>query len=277
VDNDLALTDHSPGFGSVAKYVATSILEASLDVASMASTSTRVFILEVMGRHAGWIAAAGGLAQAHPLGAPHLILFPEIPFELESFLTKVQSCVDTHGFCSIVVSEGVKNTEGKFLSAVGGVDAFGHAQLGGVAPQLSHWIQTRLKLKNHWAVADYLQRAARHIASETDVAHAYAVGQAAVEFAIAGKSAVMPMIVRDGDAPYQWHVAAAPLQDVANIERKVPRDFITEDGYGITERCRAYLLPLIAGEAYPPYVNGLPDYALFQATSIAKQLPAWQE
>lgn len=272
VDNDLPFTDCSPGFGSVAKYIATSIFEASLDVASMAASSTKVFILEVMGRHAGWIAAAGALAQPHAQGAPHLILFPEIPFQQTEFLQKVQEMVETRGYCVVVVSEGAKDPNGKFLAESGLRDAFGHAQLGGVAPYLAQIIKSELGLKNHWAVADYLQRAARHIASQTDVDQAYALGKHAVELALAGKNAVMPIIVRTQDAPYQWKLDCVSLNEVANVEKKVPRDYISEDGYGITDRCRQYLLPLIAGEAYPPFANGLPQYIYLPHTIVEKKI-----
>jgi 6-phosphofructokinase len=272
VDNDLPFTDCCPGFGSVAKYIATSIFEASLDVASMAASSTKVFILEVMGRHAGWIAAAGALAQPVAQGAPHLILFPEIPFQQAEFLQKVKDTVKTKGYCVIVVSEGAKDPSGKFLAESGLKDAFGHAQLGGVAPFLAQMIKSELGLKNHWAVADYLQRAARHIASQTDVDQAYALGQHAVEFALAGKNAVMPIVVRTNDSPYQWRIDSVPLSEVANIEKKLPRDYISEDGYGITEKCREYLLPLIAGEAYPPFDQGLPQYIYLPLNTVEKKL-----
>lgn len=273
VDNDLPFTDCCPGFGSVAKYIAISTFEASLDVASMAASSTKVFILEVMGRHAGWIAAAGGLAQSHaPQGAPHLILFPELPFDQADFLKRVKDTVAEKGFCVVVVSEGIKTPDGKFLADSGLKDAFGHSQLGGVAPALAQIVKSELGFKNHWAVADYLQRAARHIASQTDVEQAYALGKAAVEFAIAGKNAVMPIVVRDSDAPYRWHIDSVELGKVANVEKKMPRDFITEDGYGITEACRTYLAPLIAGEAYPPYENGLPQYVTLAKDIVTKKL-----
>lgn len=272
VDNDLPFTDSCPGFGSVAKYVAVSIAEASFDVASMAASSTKVFILEVMGRHAGWIAAAAGLAEPLTGGAPHLILFPEIPFDQKDFLQKVQETVKTKGYCVIAVSEGTKDLNGKFLAESGLKDAFGHAQLGGVAPYLANLVKSELGLKNHWAVADYLQRAARHISSLTDVEQAYALGKHGVELALSGKNAVMPIVVRTHDEPYQWKIDSVSLNDVANVERKLPREFIREDGYGITEACRRYLLPLIAGEAYPPYQNGLPDYVRLEHKIVAKKL-----
>lgn len=260
VDNDLPYTDCCPGFGSVAKYVAISTLEAGFDVASMAATSTKVFILEVMGRHAGWIAAASGLAGQNANEPPHLILFPEVPFNRELFLERVAHCVKQEGYCVIVVSEGIRNPDGQFLSDAGLRDAFGHAQLGGVAPVLAQMIKQELNLKYHWAVADYLQRAARHIASAVDVEQAYALGKAAVELAITGHNAIMPVIIRKEDAPYCWEIGHVPLADVANQEKKMPAEYIREDGMGITEACRRYLSPLIQGEAYPPYLNGLPDY-----------------
>jgi 6-phosphofructokinase 1 len=272
VDNDLPFTDNSPGFGSVAKYVAVSIREAGLDVASMALTSTKVFILEVMGRHAGWIAAAGGLAKEQEGDSPHLILFPEIPLNIDIFLKQVNTCVKTYGYCSIVVSEGVKNQEGAFISESGLVDAFGHKQLGGVAPIIAALIKKNLGYKYHWASADYLQRSARHIASHTDVEQAYAVGCAAVEMALAGKNALMPIIVRANSEIYNWSIGEIPLEKVANVERTVPRHYITEDGFNITEACRTYLLPLIQGEDYPPYRCGLPYYVKLKNLSVEKQL-----
>ena len=272
VDNDLPMTDSCPGFGSVAKYVAVSIREAGFDVASMAKTSTKVFVMEVMGRHAGWIAAAGGLAHEAEDDAPHLILFPEIPFDEEGFLRRVDACVKTHGYCAIVVSEGIKNAAGQFVADAGTRDAFGHAQLGGVAPVLAQLIKDRLQYKYHWAVADYLQRAARHIASKTDVEQAYAVGKAAVELAMAGKNSRMVTIVRTSDDPYRWEIGDAELADIANVERKMPRDFITPDGYGITPLCRRYLKPLIAGEDYPPFHEGLPQYIKLKNLAEPKKL-----
>ncbi len=272
VDNDLPFTDNSPGFGSVAKYVAVSIREAGLDVASMALTSTKVFILEVMGRHAGWIAAAGGLAAENAADAPHIILFPEIPFNPEAFLKRVDECVKKYGSCSIVASEGLHNEDGSFVSESGLVDAFGHKQLGGVAPLLATLIKTKLGLKYHWALADYLQRSARHIASKTDVEQAYSLGKAAVELALAGKNAIMPIIVRESNHPYHWVIGEAPLEKVANVEVKMPRDYISEDGFGITEKCRQYLAPLIQGEDYPPYQDGLPVYVRLKNIAVEKKL-----
>ncbi len=272
VDNDLPITDCCPGFGSVAKYVAVSIREAGYDVASMAKTSTKVFIMEVMGRHAGWIAAAGGLAAENEGEAPHIILFPEVKFDEAAFLARVDDCVKQYGYCAIVASEGLQTKGGEFLSEAGGKDAFGHAQLGGLAPLLAGIVKDKLKYKYHWAVADYLQRAARHIASKTDVDQAYAVGKAAVEMAIAGKSGVMPAIIRTNDNPYTWNIAEAPLASVANVEKKMPRDYITADGFHITAQCRAYLAPLIQGEDYPPYANGLPQYVRLKNAPVPRKL-----
>jgi len=272
VDNDLPLTDCCPGFGSVAKYIAVSTREAALDVASMARTSTKVFVLEVMGRHAGWIAAAGGLAGTKAGDPPQIILFPEIAFDEAAFLAKVKQSVDSNGYCVIVVSEGVKNPDGKFLAEAGGKDAFGHAQLGGVGPVIAQLVKDKLGYKYHWAVADYLQRAARHIASKTDVDQAYAVGRAAVDYAVKGMNAVMPAIIRKSAKPYRWKVEPVPLAQVANVEKKVPRDFITADGFGITAACRRYLAPLIAGEDYPPFKDGLPAYVRIRGKAVKRKL-----
>lgn len=272
VDNDLPVTDNCPGFGSVAKYIAVSTREASFDVASMAKTSTKVFVLEVMGRHAGWIAAAGGLASDKDTEIPILILFPEIAFNQDKFLARVDAMVKKHGYCSVVVSEGVKGTDGKFLSDQGLRDAFGHAQLGGVAPVIASIVKEGLNLKYHWAVADYLQRAARHIASRSDVQQSYALGKAAVELALKGRNSVMPTVERTSDRPYKWKIGVAELKDVANREKFMPRDFITQDGFGITEKCRRYLLPLIQGEDYPKYRNGLPQYVRLKNVAVPKKL-----
>ena len=272
VDNDLPITDSCPGFGSVAKYVAVSIREAAFDVASMALTSTKVFVLEVMGRHAGWIAAAGGLAAEREGDAPQIILFPEVVFDENKFLARVKASVDSNGYCAIVVSEGVRNADGQFLSETGTRDSFGHAQLGGVAPMIAELIKEKLGYKYHWAVADYLQRSARHIASATDVEQAYALGCAAVELAVEGRNAVMPIIVRISDDPFQWEVGTANLEDVANVEKKMPPEYISEDGFGITEACRRYLRPLIQGEDYPPFKNGLPDYVTLRNEPVPKKL-----
>ena len=276
IDNDLPITDACPGFGSVAKYVAVSTLEATLDVASMARTSTKVFVLEVMGRHAGWIAAAGAMASTEERPLPVLVLFPEVPFDEAAFLREVEAKVKKHGFCSVVVSEGVKNAQGQFLSDQGTRDAFGHAQLGGAAPVIAGLVKDKLKLKMHWAVSDYLQRSARHIASKTDVDQAYAVGKAAVELALKGRNAVMPAIERTSDKPYRWRIATADLDKVANVEKFMPRDFITKDGFGITDKCRRYLEPLMAGEDYPPYRGGLPRYAQPKLVAVAKKLPVFE-
>jgi len=273
IDNDLPFTDCSPGFGSVAKYVAVSILEASMDVASMSSSSTKVFVMEVMGRHAGWIAAAAGLAADDRNLGPDIILFPEVDFDREAFIAKVNQTVAEKGQCSIVVSEGAKYPDGTFLADSGVKDAFGHSQLGGVAPVVTDIIKQETGLKCHWAVCDYLQRAARHIGSATDVEHAYALGEAAVELAIAGNNAVMPTIIRTSNNPYQWEIGQAPLSEVANVEEKMPADYISDDGFFITEKCREYLSPLIQGEDYPSYTNGLPDYVQLKKQKVEKKLP----
>ncbi len=272
VDNDLPITDCCPGFGSVAKYIAVSTLEASFDVASMSKTSTKVFVLEVMGRHAGWIAAAGGLASSKDCEIPIVILFPEITFDKAKFLAKIDSNVKKFGYCSVVVSEGVKGEDGNFLSDQGVRDAFGHAQLGGVAPVVANIVKEGLGLKYHWGVADYLQRAARHIASKTDVDQAYAMGKAAVEFAIKGHNSVMPTIERLSSKPYKWKVGMAQLAKVANVEKMMPKNFISKDGFGITDKCREYLAPLIKGEDYPPYKDGLPNYVRLKNVAVAKKL-----
>lgn len=272
IDNDLPHTDTCPGFGSVAKYIAISTLEASLDVSCMAATSTKVFILEVMGRHAGWIAAASGLASRQHKAPPHLILFPEIPFEVGRFVAKVREAVEQDGYCTVVVSEGVKDRQGKFLADAGLVDAFGHTQLGGVAPVISHLVKRELSYKCHWAVADYLQRAARHIASKTDADQAYALGKEAVERAIKGEHGVMLTINRIHSSPYQWEIGSVALSEVANHEKHLPRDFISEDGFHITEKCRHYLQPLVAGECYPEYENGMPRYVKLKKILAPKKV-----
>ncbi|MCC7269578.1 MAG: 6-phosphofructokinase [Rhodocyclaceae bacterium] len=272
VDNDLPITDNCPGFGSVAKYIAVSTREATLDVASMAKTSTKVFVIEVMGRHAGWIAAAGALASDKDMELPIIVLFPEIAFDQAKFLSRVDATVRKFGYCTVVVSEGVKGPDGKFLSDQGLRDAFGHAQLGGVAPVIAGLVKNELNLKYHWAVADYLQRAARHIASKTDVLQAYATGKVAVEVALKGRNSVMPAIKRVSNRPYKWKIEIAELKDVANKEKFMPRDFISEDGFGITAKCRQYLTPLIQGEDYPPYRNGLPQYVRLKNVGVKKKL-----
>ena len=274
VDNDLALTDCCPGFGSVAKYTAVSVAEAGLDVESMYDSSTKVFILEVMGRHAGWIAAAGGLAARKAGEPPHLILFPERRFDEAAFLARVQATVSKVGYCTVVASEGIRNAAGQFLAEAGSTDSFGHAQLGGVAPLLAGLVKRRLGFKVHWAMPDYLQRSARHLASKTDADQAYAVGKAAVEYALAGRNAVMPVIVRTSDAPYRWKIEPAPLSRIANREKKLPKGFISRDGYGITAAARRYLEPLIRGEDAPHYLkDGLPDYVRLKNLPVARKLP----
>ncbi len=272
IDNDLPLTDNCPGFGSVAKYIAISTREAALDVASMCETSTKVFILEVMGRHAGWIAAAAGLAAEQEGDAPHIILFPEIAFNREKFLARVKRTVKRCGYCVIVASEGAQYKDGTFLAESGLKDAFGHSQLGGLAPNLAQMIKSELGHKYHWAVADYLQRSARHIASQTDVDQAYALGQTAVEFALRGYNAVMPCIVRGKGKRYSWSIGEAALQDVANREKKMPRNYITRDGFNITEAARDYLAPLIVGEAYPQYRKGMPQYVQLKNVPVPRKL-----
>ena len=272
VDNDLPITDNCPGFGSVAKYIAVSTREASFDVASMAKTSTKVFVVEVMGRHAGWIAAAGGLASTDDTPIPIIILFPEIEFDQKKFLAKVNDMVKKHSYCSVVVSEGVHYPDGKFLAESGLKDAFGHSQLGGAAAVIAGMIQSELGLKNHWAVADYLQRSARHIASKTDVDMAYAMGKAAVQFALKGLNSVMPTIDRISSKPFKWKVGMAPLSKVANVEKMMPDNFITKDGFGITKKCRDYMEPLIKGEDYPPYKNGMPQYVRIKGVAVPKKL-----
>jgi 6-phosphofructokinase 1 len=273
VDNDLPITDNCPGFGSVAKYIAISTREASFDVASMAKTSTKVFVIEVMGRHAGWIAAAGGLARSDDCDLPIVILFPEVPFNEAAFMALVDKKVKEYGYCSVVVSEGVQDANGKFLADQGLKDAFGHAQLGGVAPVIANMIRAKLGYKYHWAVADYLQRAARHIASKNDVEQAYAMGKEAVKLALAGKNSVMPTVVRTSSKPYRWKIGVARLDKVANVEKMMPKDFITRDGFGITKKCRNYLEPLIKGEDYPPYgKDGMPKYVQLKNVAVPKKL-----
>jgi len=273
VDNDLPITDNCPGFGSVAKYIAVSTREASFDVASMCATSTKVFVLEVMGRHAGWIAAAGGMATSEDCDLPIVILFPEVAFNQKKFLKTVDDKVKKYGYVSVVVSEGVHDADGKFLADQGLKDAFGHAQLGGVAPVIANMIRDNLGHKYHWAVADYLQRAARHIASKSDVDQAYAMGKAAVELALAGKNSVMPTVVRTSNKPYRWKIGEADLSKVANVEKMMPKSFITKDGFGITQDCRDYLAPLMQGEDYPPYgKDGMPKYVQLKNVAVPKKL-----
>ena len=276
VDNDLPITDNCPGFGSVAKYIATSTLEASFDVASMCATSTKVFVVEVMGRHAGWIAAAGAMASTDDLEIPIVVLFPEVEFNQEQFLKAVDDKVKQFGYCSVVVSEGVHWPDGRFLAETGLKDAFGHSQLGGAAPVVANMIQEGLGYKYHWAVADYLQRAARHIASKSDVDQAYATGKAAVQYAIAGHNSVMPAIKRTSDKPYRWKIEMAPLSKVANVEKMMPANFISSDGFGITNRCRTYLTPLMKGEDYPPFKDGLPKYVTLKKVAVPKKLEPFE-
>ncbi len=274
VDNDLPVTDNCPGFGSVAKYVAVSTREAALDVASMARTSTKVFVFEVMGRHAGWIAGAACLAGKRPGDAPHIILFPEVPFDQKRFLARVKECVGKYEYCVVVVSEGTRYKNGRFLAEAGSRDAFGHAQLGGVGPVVAEMIRNKHGYKYHWAVADYLQRSARHLASKVDVEQAYAVGKAAVELALKGHNAIMPVIVRKSDRPYRWTIGHTPLKSVANREKMMPARYISKDGFGVTAAGRRYLEPLIRGEDYPPYRNGMPDYVELKNIAVPKKLTA---
>ena len=276
VDNDLVLTDCCPGFGSAAKYIATSTMEASLDVQSMSETSTKVFILEVMGRNAGWMAASSVLARTSNEDAPHIILLPEVTFNQKDFLALVKQVVAKHGYCVVVVSEGVKNSKGKFLSESGGRDAFGHSQLGGIAPFISELINNKLKIKNHWAVADYLQRSARHIASKVDLEQAEAVGSFAIKYALAGMNGVMPIIVRGKGPKYKWSIEAAPLSKIANLEKKLPRSFISKNGMNVTQKAIDYLMPLIQGETHPPYKNGIPLTKEFKLIKAVKKLPKWK-
>ena len=276
VDNDLAVTDCCPGFGSAAKYIATSTLEASLDVESMSETSTKVFILEVMGRHAGWMAASSALARTSKNNAPHIILFPEIRFNQQRFLKKIKAVVKKNGYCVIVASEGVKNSKGRFLAESDTKDAFGHTQLGGVAPYLASLITKKLQLKNHWAVSDYLQRSARHISSKTDLLHAEAVGIHAVKYAIQGLNGVMPVIIRGKGAKYSWKIKPAPLSKIANVERKLPKAFITKDGFNVNTKAIKYLQPLILGEAYPKFYNGVPKIEQLKLIEVKKKLPKWK-
>ena len=276
VDNDLVLTDCCPGFGSAAKYIATSTMEASLDVQSMSETSTKVFILEVMGRHAGWMAASSVLARTSNEDAPHIILLPEVTFNQKDFLVLVKQVVAKHGYCVIVVSEGVKNSKGKFLAESDRRDAFGHSQLGGIAPFISELINNKLKIKNHWAVADYLQRSARHIASKVDLEQAQAVGSFAIKYALAGMNGVMPIIVRSKGPKYKWSIEAAPLSKIANLEKKLPKSFISKNGMNVTQKAIDYLMPLIQGESHPPYKNGIPLTKEFKLIKAVKKLPKWK-
>jgi 6-phosphofructokinase len=275
VDNDLVATDNCPGFGSVAKYVATSMREAAYDVASMALTSTKVFVMEVMGRHAGWITAAVGLAADEADDIPLLLLFPERPFNEPAFMKAVQVNIETKGYCCVGVSEGLQNDEGKFISDLGLKDAFGHAQLGGAGETVAKLIRENLGHKYHQALPDYLQRAARHLASKTDVEQSYAVGKAAVEYALKGMNGVMPAIIRTSDKPYRWKIEPVPLDQIANREKMLPDDFITPNGYGITDKARRYLQPLTMGEAEMKFRNGLPQFVRLKNTPVPKKLPAF--
>ena len=272
----MPFTDNCPGFGSVAKYIATSTKEAALDVKSMSSSSTKVFILEVMGRHAGWLAASSGLAQSNNNSAPHIILLPEVPFNENKFLKKVKDSVKKEGYCVVVVSEGAKYKNGKFLADAGTVDSFGHKQLGGVAPRIAALINKKLGLKYHWAVSDYLQRSARHISSQVDLDQAYAVGKAAVEFAAAGENSIMPIIVRKKSKPYSWDIGKVKLSKVANVERKMPKNFISKDGFGITQSCKNYLSPLIQGEAMTPFKDGVIHTASLKNRLVRKKLRSFK-
>lgn len=272
IDNDLAMTDNCPGFGSAAKYVAVSIAEGTYDVKSMAATSTCVFIMEVMGRNTGWITVAAGLAASNESDGPHIILTPEIPYDEVKFLKRVDQVVKKYGHCSIVVSEGIQNIQGRPLSESVEMDAFGHHQLGGTGHIISHVITRNLNYKCHFAVCDYLQRSARHIASQTDLDQAYALGEAAIDAALKNKNGIMLTIERKSTKPYKWKIGEALLAKVANLEKKLPRDFLTKDGFHITKKCRDYLLPLIKGEAYPPYINGLPHYVKLKNKLVKKKL-----
>ena len=272
IDNDLPFTHYCPGFGSVAKYVATSVREASLDIESMCASSTKVFILEVMGRHAGWIAASGGLAASKKGEAPHIILFPEIPFYREAFIERIETTVRQKGYCVIVASEGIRYSDGAHISGSMQRDAFGHQQLGGVAPTLASMIKQSTGYKYHWALSDYLQRSARHLASKIDVDHAYAAGRRAVEMALEGKTSLMVTIEREKGEKYKWFLGEASLEKVANMEKKMPRNFITKDGFGITKKAKDYLKPLIIGEDFPPFKSGLPQYVKLKNILTAKKL-----
>jgi 6-phosphofructokinase 1 len=272
IDNDLPLTDSCPGFGSVAKYVATSMREAGRDVASMYRTSTQVFVLEVMGRNAGWITAACGLAADTSDAAPQILLFPEVPFDEARFLARLKTVVERSGWCAIAVSEGLRGADGRLVLEGGYRDAFGHVQLGGVAALIAQLVGERLRYKRHWAVADYLQRAARHLASRIDVDQAYRLGAAAVRLALDGRNGVMPIVVRASNRPYRWKVGVAALKDVANREKKLPPEYIAADGFHITPACRTYLAPLVRGEAYPRFRDGLPDYVTLRNHPVPKKL-----
>jgi len=272
VDNDLPITDCCPGFGSVAKYNAVSMMEGSLDTGSMHRDSTKVFVLETMGRNAGWIAAATGLASRGEEEGPHLILLPEVPFDPKRFLQAVEDTVRRVGFCAVTVSEGARNAEGKVLSEVGGQDAFGHSQLGGAGQYIQEVVKNELKLKTHGAVLDYCQRSGRHLASKVDVIQAIECGKRAVELAGRGGTGRMVTIVREQDAPYQWSLSHTDAANIANQEKKIPSEYIREDGFHITEGFRTYCLPLIQGEDYPPYHEGLPAYTRLKKALVTPKL-----
>ena len=275
VDNDLEGTDCSPGFGSAAKYAATSMLEAGLDLAAMTSPVGRAFVMEVMGRNAGWLAAATALAARNDDQPPHVILMPEVPFDEEAFLAVVRSTVSRLGYCAITVSEGIRRADGTLLMEQD-EDAKGHVQLGGAGQCIARLIHARLGYKHHWAIPDYLQRAAGHLVSATDHAQARAVGQAAVEYALAGRDGVMAAIRRLADAPYRWDVAPVAVTAIANLERQVPAAFIRPDGLHVTDAARAYLCPLIEGEMPACFAGGLPDYPRFALPGVARRLAPYR-
>ena len=260
IDNDLAVTDNCPGFGSVAKYIATSSKEASLDIRSMCKTSTKVFILEVMGRHAGWIAASAELANSSEDTLVHKILLPEVQLDKDAFLDGIQNDVKNYGYSVVVASEGLKNNDGNLYAASDSKDSFGHTQLGGLAPKLAQLINNELKLKYHWSVSDYLQRSARHLASKTDLDQAFAVGVHAVKLALSGETGVMPIIKRVSNNPYKWEIGTGDLKDIANLEKTLPKEYISDCGFRITSEGKQYLSPLIQGENYPEFLNGVPKY-----------------
>ena len=272
IDNDLPVTYTCPGFGSVAKYIATSTLEASLDVMSMSQTSTKVFILEVMGRHSGWLAASSGVIKSNQSDPPHIILFPERKFDKTEFLKKVKNAVSKYSYCVVVASEGIQDKKGKFISDSGEKDSFGHAQLGGVAPMLSNMIMNNLKLKVHWAVSDYLQRAARHISSSVDVDQAYKLGTESVELAKKNITDVMLTIEKKKSSKFKWSIGTTKLDNVANIEKKLPKNYIKSNGYEITAACKKYISNLIEGESFPIFKNGYPLYAKMKCKLIKKKL-----
>jgi len=276
IDNDLPGTDTCPGFGSVAKYVATSALEIGFDMASMHRTSTKVYVMEVMGRHAGWIAASAGLACDERGLGPDVILTPEIQFNPDTFLDAVRATFSEKGYCLVVASEGIRNAQGRFLSESGNKDAFGHVQLGGVAPNLVDLVKHHFDFKCHWSVCDYLQRSARHLASATDLKQAYAVGEAAVNYALDGRNGVMPGLVRVQSEPYVWHIEPVPLASVAGQEKLMPRSYMNHTGFQLSEEGRRYFAPLIEGEAPLPYQKGLPAYRRFRNQTVPRKLPVYK-